>query len=160
MDKKINPIRYFLSSRASKQKGASAIGLLLTLGTVSLVVAGVSIKSDALISAAYDVQGLANVRQLSTALELYYSDFQTYPQVSGDSSLERWEDLIEVLKNEHLLASLPTRNENYDYQDLNSGQNYLIRVLLEDSESEYLENDWDGIIEGIDCEHPYYCLYM
>ncbi len=146
--------------KSNKQKGASAIGLLLVLSTSSLVIAGVSIKSQDIISAAQNVQGIANLKQFSTALELYYSNNQTYPQITGDSSLERWEDLIEILKKEHLLASMPTRNENYDYQDLNSGQNYLIRVLLGNEESEYLENDWDETIQGFDCKDPYYCLYM
>ena len=131
----------------------------MALSTASLVVAGVSVKAQDVFEAANDVQKVANVRQLATALELYYSHYENYPQVEANSSLERWDQLISSLKKEHLLVSLPPQ-EGYDYQDFNFGQNYLMKVLLENPEHSSLHLDWDGTIEGLDCNDPNYCLKM
>lgn len=144
--------------KLNKEKGASIIELMAVVAMASIVISGVSVKVGDLLNEAKDTQRIANLRQLATALELYYSDYQNYPRVNGNSSQERWDELIS--KIEVYLASFPTGKENYDYQALNNGQNYVLKVFLENSKSPFLEADWDGIIGDLDCQDPNYCLKM
>ena len=138
----------------NKEKGAASIAeLLLVMTTATVVIGGVSVNVSDILTEASDSQRVANLRQLATALELYYSDNQSYPQTD-------FEGLISELNEGNYLGSLPTAPENYGYQDLNNGESYVLKVLLEDPESHYLEIDLDGNIGGIDCQDPSYCLKM
>ena len=146
--------------KINKEKGASVIELLLAGSVATLIIGGVSVNIEDILAQAYNAQRAANVRQLATALQMYHLNNSSYPQVSGSNSQERWSQLMKELKNNDCLATFPTNPEKYDYKDFNSSQNYILRVLLEDSETFLLENDWDGEIEGINCQDPNYCLKM
>lgn len=146
-----------------KQKGTSIIELMVMVATASIVIGGLSFKAGDVFDMAKDTQRIANLRQMAIALELYYSDHQTYPRVTGLSSGERWPELISKLTTGSYLASFPPEKENYDYQELNNGENYVIRVLLkniDDSAASYLRTDWDGMIGRLNCDGPYYCIKM
>lgn len=141
-------------SQSNPEKGAASIAeLLLTLTTATVLVAGVSMNVPDILNEANDTQRVANLRQITTALELYYSDNENYPQSDFDA-------LISELTEENYLGSSPTNKDKYDYQNLNEGENYILKVLLENPESDYLEADLDGNIDGMNCQDPYYCLKM
>ena len=146
--------------KLNNKKGASLTELMVIVSMISITIAGVSVKAQDLFDAAKDTQRIANLRQLATAVELYYSDHQSYPRVNGNSSQQRWDDFISKLATGHYLGSFPTEKENYDYQDLNGGQTYVLKVFLEDGESSYLGSDWDGVIGNLNCDDPFYCIRM
>lgn len=148
------------SNITNREKGNSAVQLLVLMATASVVLGGVSVSAQGLIDNAKDVQGIANLRQMVTALELYYLDNSSYPQTAGNSSQERWEELIQELETNGYLTSLPTPNEPYDYQVFNEGESYVLRFLLKDIENSSLETDLDGRIGNLDCNDPYYCVGM
>jgi type II secretory pathway pseudopilin PulG len=141
------------SQKLNKQKGFSAIGLLASLATASIIIGGVSVSAGDLLIEAKDTQKVANIKQLATVMELYYSDYQKYPEVTGEDSTTRINDL--TLQVGEYLASPLTEKDKYDYQDSNSGQNYVLKVILENPESSYLEAD---PVLGADCPKPYYCV--
>jgi len=140
-------IQYF--KKLNNQKGASILQLVASLAMISVVVGGVSVGAVELINGAKDIQRAANLRQLATALELYYFDNQSYPRVAGDNSEGRFSDLLSQLDN--YLASFPTEKENYDYQDSNSSQNYILKTILENSGEDF---------DNPNCSEPYYCIKM
>lgn len=144
----------------NSQRGSSAVQLLALMATASVVIGGVSVSAQGLVDNAKDVQGIANLRQMVTASELYYLDNSSYPQTGGDSSQERWEELIQELETGGYLASLPTPNDSYDYQVFNEGESYVLRFLLKDTENSFLKTDLDGQIGDLDCNDPYYCVGM
>ena len=141
----------------NKQKGVSITELMVVLATASVVVGGVSIKAPDLIDMAKDMQRITNTREISLALELYYVGNQTYPNIAGDSQDERFDELVSQLRD--YLTRLPTEKENYDYQNLGS-EHYILKVDLINPESPHLENDWDGSIQGVNCDDPSYCIKM
>jgi len=149
-----------LFRKLNKEKGSSLAQFMVVASIISLVLSGVSIKAINWIGEAKDVQKIANLRQISLALELYYLDNQTYPQIEESSPAERWDGLISEFKDGNYLASSLTGNENYDYQYLNGGENYILRVLLKNSENPLLSNDLDNEIEEVNCANPYYCIRM
>lgn len=146
--------------KLNKQKGTSIVELMVILATASIMVGGISVKVSDIMAEAQDVQRMANLRQIVTALEIYYLDYQKYPQVSGSDSQSRWNKLISEFEDGNYLGSFPTQPENYDYKDSDGGQNYILKVLFENPENPYLEADWDGINQEIDCNDPYYCIKM
>ena len=46
----------------------------------------------------------------------------------------------------------------YDYRSASFGDSYLLYVTLEDKTNERLQNDLDGIVLGVDCADPVFCL--
>ncbi len=56
--------------------------LSVTLGSV-MIINGVAVNSGDLVASAHSAVNSANVHQFATVLELYYSDHNQYPNVSG-----------------------------------------------------------------------------
>jgi len=136
------------------EKGATSIAeLLLVMTTATVVIGGITLNVSDILNEADDTQRVANLRQIVTALEIYYSDHENYPRADFDG-------LISELINGNYLGSSPTTPEKYEYQYFNGGENYILKTSLENPESDYLEADLDGEIGGIDCQDPYFCLKM
>lgn len=144
--------------RLKLKRGFATSELIVCLATASLIVGGVTVKGSDLISYAQDIQRAANLKQMVTAMEIYYLDNLNYPIVGGVSSLERSDSMLSQLRE--YLNTIPTEKENYDYQDFNSGQNYILKVNLKDINSPQLQDDIDGLIQGVDCNDPAYCVKM
>ncbi len=101
---------------------ASIIALLI--GTV-ITVNGVVVKSDDLIASAQTAVNGANFHQIVTILELYYSDHNSYPDVSGG------EALIDLFEKEGYIRNRPIDPNVFDYQSKNGGQDYALKVAAE-----------------------------
>ena len=142
--------------KLNKQKGFSSVGLLVALTAVTIMIGGFSIAVGDILNESKDTQRIANLRQIATAMELYYSDYQSYPQVTEDNASGRFDDFISQMVN--YLESLPTDKAKYDYQDSNSGQDYILKVVLEDPTSSYFEASLVPQIQDTDCSKPYYCI--
>jgi len=119
--------------------------LLLTMTAATVIVGGVAVNVPDILNEASDTQKVANLRQIATALELYYSYNDTYPKTN-------FEGLISELSEGNYLGSLPTTPEKYEYQGLNAGEGYILKTLLETPDSHYSESNY--------CQTPYYCLKM
>lgn len=140
--------------KLNQEKGAVSVAeLLLVMTTATVVIGGITVNVPDILNEANDTQRVANLRQIVNALELYYSDEGNYPETNFDG-------LISQLISGNYLGSSPTNKEKYDYQNSNEGENYILKVLLENPESDYLEADLDGNIDGMNCQDPYYCLRM
>lgn len=95
--------------------------LALLIGTI-ITVNGIAVAADDLINEAKTVANKANIHQLATAIELYYSDHQTYPQVNGS------EALIEKLTTEGYIMNQPLDSSVFNYQISDDGQNYSLSL--------------------------------
>jgi len=140
----------------NKQKGVSVIQALVALAMITTMAGAVTVKGSEVLAEAKDTQRVANVKQLAIACEIYYLGNGHYPQVSGTNSEERFNQFIVEIKDD--LISLPTGRLSYDYQNSNNGQDYVLRVALDDSGSSYLEAGQRGVINGLDCDGQYYCI--
>jgi len=144
------------------EKGAMslvAVEVMLVATAAAVLVGGVARNIPDILTSAKDVQKVANVRQLTTALELYYLDNLSYPLVTAQAG-EGFSLMLSEFSQGRYLGSLPTNQEDYSYHDIRGGQGYILRVLLKDKESPHLESDLDGYLEGIDCNDPFYCIKM
>ena len=89
--------------------------LSLIVGT-TILVGAVAVNIDDIIADTKIVVNSANLRQLATALELYYSDNEHYPLVIGGDALIK--ELASYLRNK------PLDNSVFNYEALNNGQDY------------------------------------
>ena len=108
-----------------------------------------------------DARRISDTQQVQLALEFYFNEFGTYPQVSGESPSERWQEL-DILIPEEYIAVLPTdpcgstfSERQYDYKNSPDSTSYVIKAVLEDQYHPALKSDFnnesDGEIFGIWC---------
>lgn len=99
------------------------IGILSTLAVVSLQ--GARAK-------ARDAKRITDIRQMQTALELYYTDWNEYPSavVSGGSIGTASDVYMLVVPTGPTPADLPCVRSAYYYKQINGGAGYLLEFCL------------------------------
>lgn len=88
----------------------------------TIMVNGVLLKADDIIASATSAANTANVHQFATVLELYYSDHNSYPQVTGGPAM------IDELYDEGYLRSKPLDSTVFEYSSKEGGQDYSLTV--------------------------------
>ena len=86
------------------------------------MVNGVTLNTQEILDETKSVINSANLRQITTALELYYMDNNNYPDV-GDG-----EELIDLLKVDGYIKGEPFDLTAFDYQIKADGQNYELSI--------------------------------
>ncbi|MFC1700755.1 type II secretion system protein [Patescibacteria group bacterium] len=148
------------------QKGFTLIELML----VSLIIGVMAVNAFAALNKARekarDVQRVANLRNISLALELYYNDNNGYPS-DAIADNNDWEILFNELKISRIINAIPLEDLeqgqiSYYYHTLstttNMANDYILGVVLENEEHPNLKGDFDGNLYGIDCADPIYCF--
>lgn len=69
--------------RNTKQKGFTLIELLVVIAIIGLLASVVLLSLNSARQKSRDAKRLADVRQVASALELYYNDCQAYPTSTG-----------------------------------------------------------------------------
>lgn len=149
------------------EKGFTLIELLVVIAIIGLLASIVLVSLNSARQKARDSRRISDLRQISSALELYYDDYGYYPMVSGSGSwLDVYVRLQTELQNEDLMNPVPQdpngTSRSYWYYHCSSGQNYRLRAILEDTGHSALDNDLDGNFYGSSgrCEdsNGYYCI--
>ena len=91
------------------------------LGTL-LTVNGALIKTDDILAETRSVVNGANMHQLATVIELYYSDHNFYPNVSGG------EALVDTLEQGNYIQSRPLDPSIFNYEPQKNGQDYSLKL--------------------------------
>ena len=92
------------------------------LGSVMLV-NGVLVHTDDIINQAKASVNGANMHQLATVIELYYSDHNFYPNVASGK------DLIDTLESEGYIQSRPLDPDVFKYEPKSNGQDYSLKLV-------------------------------
>lgn len=69
----------------TSQKGFTLIELLVVIAIIGLLASVVLLSLNSARQKSRDAKRLADMRQLASALELYYNDFSGYPTASGST---------------------------------------------------------------------------
>ncbi|MDD2260276.1 MAG: prepilin-type N-terminal cleavage/methylation domain-containing protein [Acholeplasmataceae bacterium] len=112
------------------------VGVLSTLSVISL---------NSARSKARDVKRLSDVRQIATALEMYFSDQAVYPTISWPSTMPLTGLCISDLGISSTcgamvyLSKIPgdPRGDDYQYHQLANGNDYRLSFILEQEQSDY-----------------------
>ncbi len=95
---------------------------LLLVGT-TLTVNGMVVKADDILASANLAVGQVNIHQFETALELYYLNHNSYPDVTGGAAL------IDELKREDYIRENRLVNvDDFNYQVKEDGQDYSLEL--------------------------------
>ncbi|MDD4412638.1 MAG: prepilin-type N-terminal cleavage/methylation domain-containing protein [Patescibacteria group bacterium] len=104
------------------------IGILATLTTVALSTARVKAR---------DAKRISDIKQMQTALELYYNEENTYPPTSA---LDVGKALVGAVSGKTFMGKIPAgpnTGETYTYAQINSGTSYTLGYVLEKPVNEF-----------------------
>lgn len=93
----------------------------LLIGTI-ITVNGIAVHSEDIINSAKSAANGANRHQLATVVELYYSDHNSYPNVSGG------EALIDTLEAGGYIRNRPLDPKVFNYEPKQNGQEYSLTL--------------------------------
>jgi len=105
-----------------------------------------------------DGRKMVYIRGLQNALELYWQEFERYPCGNG------WDILRDEVMKLGVFDEFPSDGHGistsppYDYASSDSCESYVLKAEFESEDSLTLENDEDGVIYGINCDDPGYCV--
>ncbi|MFH1030704.1 MAG: type II secretion system protein GspG [bacterium] len=119
------------------QTGFSLTELMVTISIIGTVGTISAPKLNQSLAAARDANRKMNIRQVQTALNLYYDDNLSYPKYQGESSGNSYKNLENFLvnSNNQYLSELPVDplgKDKYVYKYWSNGQKFEITYELED----------------------------
>ena len=94
--------------------------LIASLIGTTIIINGTTLNTQDIIDETKSVVNSANLHQITTALEIYCLNEGHYP-VANDSIA-----MFSVLKLSRYLTTLPENAENFYYEPLNNGQDYVL----------------------------------
>ncbi|MDD4412254.1 MAG: type II secretion system protein [Patescibacteria group bacterium] len=104
------------------------VGILATLTTVALSTARVKAR---------DAKRISDIKQMQTALELYYNEENTYPPTSA---LDVGKALVGAQSGKTFMGKIPAgpnTGETYTYAQINGGTSYTLGYTLEKPVNEF-----------------------
>jgi len=141
----------------NKKQGFTLIEMLVVVAIIgmlgSLIFGGLISSSRA---KARDAKRIADIANMQSVFELYYTKFAFYPEPQSD-----WAAFTQVLVSPETgigISKLPkdpldnksSTNRSYMYGRSDDGQSYVIGARLE-TKDQSLDNDIDGTVYGVDC---------
>lgn len=94
----------------------------ITIGTI-ITVNGIAVHADDILNQAKASANGANMHQLATAVEIYYMNHDSYPNVNGG------EELINTLESEGYINNRPLDPKVFVYEAKNGGQDYSLKLI-------------------------------
>lgn len=104
--------------------------LITTLIGSVVVINGPALHSEDIMRSAQSAVNGANIHQLATALEVYYSDHDTYPLVPA-GRIADGASMIDALYDAGYIRNKPNNPGAFRYEPKSNGQDYLLSVADE-----------------------------
>ncbi len=148
-----------------KNKGFTLIELLIVLAIVGLLTAIVLVNLNNSKQAARDTKRVADIREIMTALQLYYNDNSGYPGPAVPSATGPTRDQGDPDWSTYLIIwpTAPTPPDNpdgvtdcdsttnpYTYTQLDGGEDYSVTFCLGEHVGQYAAGVHTASSEGID----------
>lgn len=146
------------------RKGFTLIEMLIVVAIIGILASVVIVGLGPAQKRGRDSRRAADLREVQTGLELYYSKNGKYP-VSG-TDVTDWPSLQSFLKNASLGVTTvpddPTTTRHYQYVSDAGGTTYVLGATLDDVNSSLLTQSLkdNPIAGGFSCGSPTYCLSL
>lgn len=112
------------------QKGFTLIEMLIVVAIIGILSAVILVGLGPTQRTGRDARRLADLKQVQTALELYFQKEGQYPNANS------WTDLRNALKNAQIgvsdIPNDPTKGQDYLYSVNSPGSSYVLGAKLED----------------------------
>jgi prepilin-type N-terminal cleavage/methylation domain-containing protein len=140
-------------------KGFTLIEMLIVITIIALLASLILVGMGGARAKTRDARRIADLHNVMNALELYYAKNYYYPDESD------WTGLTTALTTGNVgihripqdpLNTSPTA-KSYYYGVSTDGQDYGLGADLETVDPS-LNNDIDGVLHGISCDDPAYCI--
>ncbi|MFH2013716.1 MAG: prepilin-type N-terminal cleavage/methylation domain-containing protein [Patescibacteria group bacterium] len=146
------------------RKGFTLIELLVVIAIIGILATIVLVSMNTARVKARDIKRVADLKQVSLALEIYHDSNFQYPGVTGCSQAN-WDTMAGLLESANLMTTVPDDLINsgdnvymYGANSATNAQEYTLRAYLEDENSPILNSDVDGISNGCSCDDQVYCI--
>ncbi len=153
----------------NRKQGFTLIEILIVVAIIAVLASAVLIGLGPVQRQGRDARRISDLRQVQTALELYYSKCGYYPGAaqsaspcSGFQQITAWSDITNALVGSSIgvtqIPNDPTAGKSYFYGTSSNGNTYVLGATLEDSNNPALQNSAQGTIFGVSCTAPVYCI--
>jgi len=141
------------------KKGFTLIELLIVVAVIGILASVVLVGLGPVQKQGRDARRISDLRQVQSGLELYYNKNGSYP-----TGITSWGQLVTTLTGAGIGISNvpvdPTNNSTYYYRYASDGTSYVLGAQLEDTNNPRLNDDVDGIVLGLSCDDPVYCIRL
>lgn len=157
------------------KRGFTLIEILIVVAIIAILSSVVLIGLGPTQRIGRDARRLSDLRQVQTALELYFNKCGYYPGTAQSGSpcgpysqISSWSGLQTALTGSSIgvsqISNDPTAGRNYLYAASVGGGSYVLGAGLEEPSNSALQNDVDGTVFGVDCgvssSDSVYCLTL
>jgi hypothetical protein len=121
-------------------------------------------------AASRDVQRISDLRQIQKELEVYFDKCGYYPGVAAIPNCGKyaanntWAGLSAALIGSPIritsVPNDPTAGANYVYVAMHQGIGYVLGATLEDATNPVLTQSVHGLVNGVNCDSPMYCVQL
>ncbi|MEK7110467.1 MAG: type II secretion system protein [Patescibacteria group bacterium] len=155
------PILRQAQDRVKARSAFTLIEMLIVIAVIGILASVVLVGLGPIQRQARDSRRISALRQVQTALELYFTRNGQYPDTQA------WPELQAALKGAGIgvtnVPNDPRTNSNYFYGSDNIS--YVVGATFEDNGNSALKNDVDGTIYGVDCglagsDDTVYCVQL
>lgn len=146
--------------RLSPSQGFTLIELLVVIAIIAILSSVVLFSLNDARASARDTRRIADLRQIQLKLEDYYNDNDEYPADASAGACDNAEASGGLLEDLGLAGAGDPGSTTYGYGADGTGQSYVLRATLENTDHNALSSDSDGTILNCDCADAsgYYCV--
>ena len=133
-----------------QNKGFTLIEVLIVISIIGLLSAVTLIGLGGFRASGRDARRVADLRQIQNGLEVYYARNNSYPAAAGGNAIPAGIGAV---------SADPLNTGVYVYSYAPCGTTgYVLKAVMEDTNSSNLKNDVDGTVCTLDCADPAYCI--